>query len=333
MAVSDANTNTLLDIARRKDPDGKIAKIIELMEQDNEILKDIPYRECNDGTNYRTTVRTGLPSAVWRMYNRGVPKSKSTTAQIVDHAAKLEARSEIDVDLVKLNTGNEREFRFTEDAAFLSAMNIQMAETVFYGDKNTPEAFVGFAPRYSKISTDKTKSGYNIIDAGGTGSGNTSIWLVGWGERTVHGIYPKGGKVGFSMTDKGIEKVEDAEGKPFYAYVTQFEWYNGLCLRDWRYVVRIANIDVSNLAAGGGSAADLNTLIIKALHRIPINKIGVRMGLYCNKDVFTALDLQTLNKNQAMVGYRQVQGEEVLSFRNVPIRQCDALKNDEAQVL
>lgn len=330
MAISDPNTNTLLDIQRRKDPDGKIAKVIEVLTEDNEILKDMPFRECNDGTNYRTTVRTGLPTAVWRMYNRGVPKSKSTTAQIVDHTALLEARSEIDAELVQLNTGNEREFRYTEDIAFLSAMNSQMATTVFYGDKNDTGAFVGFAPRYSKISTDKTKSGYNIIDAGGEGANNTSIYLVFWGERTVHGIYPKGGKAGFEMIDKGIEKVTDDEGKPFYAYVTQFKWLNGLCLRDWRYVVRIANIDVTKFETA--DAADLNTLIIKAMHRIPNNRIGTRPALYCNKDVFTALDLQTLNKNQAMVGYREVQGEPVLSFRNIPIRQCDALVSTEARV-
>jgi len=337
MAVSDPNTNTLLDIARRKDPDGKIAKVIEVLSEDNEILKDMPYRECNDGTNYRTTIRTGLPTAVWRMYNRGVPKSKSTTAQIVDHTALLEARSEIDAELVQLNTGNEREFRYTEDIAFLSAMNSQMATTVFYGDKNDTGAFVGFAPRYAKKSADKTKSGFNIIDAGGEGTDNTSIYLVYWGERTVHGIYPKGGKAGFEMIDKGIEKVTDDEGKPFYAYVTQFKWLNGLCLRDWRYVVRIANIDVSNLAnavnAGSNPAADLNKLIIQALHKIPTNTIGTRPALYCNKDVFTALDLQTLDKNQAMVGYRDVQGAPVLTFRGIPIRQCDAIVSNEARVL
>ena len=319
---------TLYDIARRKDPNGDIAKIVELMQQENEILKDIPYLECNDGTNHKTTTRTGLPEVFWRRYNMGVPKSKSTTTQIVDHAAKMEARSEVDKDLVDINVGNEKEYRFSEDAAFLSAMNNKMAETVFYGDKNTPEAFVGFAPRYAKISTDKTKSGYNIISGGGAGSDNTSIFVVGWGPNTVHGIIPKGTTAGFKTTDKGVQTVYDSNGNPFDAYVTKFEWFNGLCVRDWRYVVRIANIDVSNLASGS-SAADLNDLLLTAVHRFPANRMNVRFGIYCTEEVLTALDRQTLNKNQAMVGYRQVQGEEVLAFRNIPIRRCDAIKLDE----
>ena len=329
MSQSQGPFSTLLDIARRQDPDGKIAQIVELMEQENEILKDIPYVVCNDGTNHKTTTRTGLPEAYWRRYNMGVPKSKSVTAQIVDHTAKLEARSEVDKDLVEINA-DPSSFRFSEDSAFLSAMNNKMAYTTFYGDKNTPEAFVGFTPRYAKISADKNKSGYNILDAGGTGSDNTSIWLVGWGERTVHGIVPRNTTAGFKTTDKGIQTAYDDNHNPFDAYVTVFEWFNGLCVRDWRYVVRIANIDVSDLA--GGSAADLNKLLIQAVHRIPTNRIGVRLGIYCNKDILTYLDLQTLGKNQAMVGYRQVQGEEVLAFRQIPIRQCDAIANDEARV-
>lgn len=331
MSRSQGPTNTLLDIARRKDPDGKIAQIIELMQEENEILKDIPYITCNDGTNHKTTVRTGLPEAYWRKYNMGVPKSKSTTTQIVDHTAKLEARSEVDKDLVEINTDSPQAFRFSEDAAFLSAMNSKMASTVFYGDKNTPEAFVGFAPRYSKISTDKSKSGYNIINAGGAGSDNTSIWVVGWGERTVHGIIPRNTTAGFNTTDLGVETVYDDNHNPFRAYVTLFEWFNGLCVRDWRYVVRIANIDVSNLAANS-SAADLNDLLLQAIHRFPANRMGVRFGIYCTEEVLTALDRQTLGKNQAMVGWRQVQGEEVLAFRNIPIRRCDAIKLDEAVI-
>ena len=321
--------NTLLDISKRTDPDGKVCKIVELLEQDNEILKDMHYAECNDGTSHKTTVRTGLPTAFWRLYNRGVPKSKSGTTNFTDYTGMMEARSEVDKDLVDINT-NPAEFRFSEDCAFLSAMNNQMAETIFYGDANTPEAFVGLTPRFNKLSTDRKNSGSHIIDAGGTGDDLTSIWVIGWGERTVHGLYPRGSKAGFSQEDKGVQTVYDADGNPFDAYVSKYTWKNGLSVRDWRYVVRIANLSLA--ALDGESAPDLINLLIKAIHMIPRNRIGVRICIYCREEVFTALDLQTLKKTNAALRYSELQGEEVLAFRKHPIRQCDAIKSGETRV-
>ena len=42
------------------------------------------WMQCNDGAGHKTTVRTGLPTATWRLLNYGVVKSKSTTAQVRD---------------------------------------------------------------------------------------------------------------------------------------------------------------------------------------------------------------------------------------------------------
>lgn len=320
---------TLHDVAKRTDPGGKVPEIIELMEQENEILKDMPYVECNDGTSHKTTTRNGLPTAFWRLFNRGVPKSKSSTTSFTDHTGMMEARSEVDKDLVDINT-NPTAFRFSEDQAFLSAMNNQMAETVFYGDANTPEAFVGLTPRFNKLSKDKTNSGSHVIDAGGTGTDLTSIWIVGFGERTIHGLYPKGTKAGFHPEDKGVQTVYDEDGNPFDAYVGKYTWKNGLSVRDWRYAVRIANVSLSALE--GATPPNLTKLLIKAIHMIPKRRMGVRIGIYCREEVFTALDLQAQEKITAAIRYVDFQGEEVLAFRKHPIRQCDALKADEAQV-
>ncbi len=61
------------------------------------------------------------------------------------------------------------------------------------------------------------------------------------------------------------------------------KWDNGLALRDWRYVVRIANIDVSNLSEPS-SAANIAKLMVKALHRIPNRGMG-RPVFYMNRTV------------------------------------------------
>ncbi|MBX3503333.1 MAG: hypothetical protein KF889_28145 [Alphaproteobacteria bacterium] len=318
---------TLADHAKRQDPNGKVAKIVEMLGQTNEILTDMLWLEGNLATGHKTTIRTGLPSATWRLLNYGVPKGKSTTAQITDTCGMLETYSEIDCALANLN-GNTAEFRLSEDRAFLEGMNQQMATTLFYGNQSTnPERIMGLSSRYNQLSAD---NGVNVIDAGGEGSDNTSIWLVVWGDQTCHGIFPKGSKAGLSHTDKGQQTVLDADGNQFEAYRTHFKWDSGLSLRDWRYVVRIANIDVSDLA--GSSPADLISLLIRATHKLPNTRMG-RPAIYCNRAVATWLDIQALDKANVNLRYAEVFGEEVLTFRKIPVRICDALINNESRVV
>jgi hypothetical protein len=129
----------------------------------------------------------------WKLLNQGVQPSKSTTAQIDEAVGIMEAWSEVDRDLAELN-GNTSEFRLSEAQAFIEAMNQEMASTLMYGNSSiSPEEFTGLAPRYSSLSA---ANGDNIINAAGSQSDNSSIWLICWGAQTVHGIFPKGSKAG-----------------------------------------------------------------------------------------------------------------------------------------
>lgn len=328
MAVKSTTALTLADWGKRVDPNGKIDKITELLSQSNPILQDMPFVEGNLPTGHRTTVRSGLPSATWRLLNYGVQPSKSTTVQITDSVGMLESYAEVDKALADLN-GNTAEFRLSEDRAFIEAMNQQMATTLFYGDTSVnPQQFMGLSSRYSSKSAG---NGQNIIDAGGTGTDNTSVWLVVWGENTVHGIFPKGQKAGLNMEDKGQQTLRDANNNPFEGYRTHYKWDNGLSLRDWRYVVRIANIDVSDLSVAG-SAANIVSLMVKALHRIPNRGMG-KPVFYMNRTVGQALDLQSLDKASLALSVKETEGEFWTTFRGIPIRETDAILETEARVV
>lgn len=328
MAVKGLTALTLADWGKRIDPDGKVAKITELLSQTNPILDDMPFMESNSPTGHRTTIRTGLPDAYWRMINSGVPKGKSTTVQITDTMGMLETYAEIDKSLADLN-GNTAEFRLSEDRAFLEGMNQRMAQTLFYGDTAVnPQQFMGLSSRYSLLSAG---NGQNIIDAGGTGTDNTSIWLVVWGENTVHGIFPKGQKAGLQMENKGQQTLLDNAGNPYEGYRTHYKWDAGLTLRDWRYVVRIANIDVSNLS-DPQTAANIAKLMVRALHRIPNRGMG-KPVFYMNRTVAQALDTQAMDKSSLAISVKETEGEWWTSFRGVPIRETDALLETEARVV
>ncbi len=333
MATINDSVLTLSDWAKRQDPNSKVATVIELLSQNNEILTDMPFMEGNLPTGHRTTVRSGLPAVAWRLLNNGTQPTKSSTIQIDEAIGMLEAWSEVDKDLAELN-GDVGKFRLSEAMAFIEAMNQEMASTLFYGNSGvSPEEFTGFAVRYSLLSAN---NGKNIIDAGGTGSDNSSVWLVNWGANTVFGIFPKGSKVGLLHEDFGLETVETTAGiggTRMRAYRERWQWKNGIALRDWRYVARIANIDISNLVAKS-SAADLIEEMIKAIHVIPNLRSGTPV-FYMNRTVFQMLDIQ--RRDDVISGgglvYKDVDGHAIPTFRGIPVRVVDALTETEARVV
>jgi hypothetical protein len=348
MATLGGTALTFLDWAKRVDDDGKVAAIMNLLSQTNEILDDALVVEGNLPTGHKTTVRTGLPSATWRLLNYGVVKAKSTTAQIIDSCGMLETYSEVDKDLADLN-GNTAEFRLSEDMAFLEGMNQQMGQALFYGNTAVnPERFMGLAPRYNTVASANAATYANVIDGGGTGSVNTSLWVVCWGPNTVHGFFPKGKISGLQHRDLGEWPLADVNGNLYQGYRTHYKWDMGLSVRDWRYAVRVCNIDVTNLIANSGSQANLINALIRAIHRFPTTPSGIgteqksdapqtlssgRMAIYCNRTVRTWLDIQALSKTNVWLGLSEWHGKPITTFRGIPIRTCDQLIGTEARIV
>lgn len=338
MAVLDATRLTLADWAKRIDAEGNIPTVAELLSQTNEILTDAVFIEGNLPTGHRTVIRTGLPLVYWRAINQGIPNSKSTTAQVDESCGMLEARSEVDVKLASLN-GNTEAFRASEDLAFLEAMNQAQATMMFYGNPSAdPRHYLGLAPRYSSLSAG---NGQNILSAGGAGPDRTSIYLCFWGESTVHAVFPKGSKAGLDHTNLGEQTVYNADGTRMQALASLYRWDNGLVVRDWRYVVRIANIDLSDLIAGTGTqastaATNIINLMSRALDRIPSPGMG-RPCFYMNRSVYSGLRLAALNRSQNVLAIEKGLSQfgtpmSWTSFMGVPLRKSDSILDTEAAV-
>lgn len=114
-------------------------------------------------------------------------------------------------------------------------------------------------------------------------------------------------------------------------YKEKFNWNMGIALKDWRYAVRICNIDISDLATG--SAADITGLMIRAIHRIPNLNMG-KPVFYMNRTVFQYLDLQRRTAVTAggQLDYSVVDGKAMYMFRGIPVKIVDALLETEATV-
>lgn len=329
MATLASNNPTLLDLAKRTDPDGSIAQIAEMLNEHNEVLQDMTVVEGNLPTGHRTTIRTGLPEPTYRKLYGGVQPTKSTTVQVTDSCGMLEAYAEVDKALADLN-GNTEAFRLSEDRAHIEGMNIKQATTLFYGNEGTqPEAFTGLAPRFNSLSAENAD---NIINAQGAGADNTSIWLCVWGPNSLHGIIPKGSATGLQMTDKGQVTVEnvDGNGGRMEAYRTHYRWDLGLTVKDWRYVARICNIDVSDLDTLANTK-NLITWMIQASERIPAFSMG-RACWYVNRTIREKLRLGIQEKIANNLTWETVEGKRVMVFDDIPVRRTDALLNTEAVV-
>lgn len=332
MTTLTATNPTMLDWKQSLDPNGQVATVIEMLHETNEVLADITFMEGNLPTGHRTVIRTGLPTPTWRKLYGGVQPNKSQRAQITDTCGMMEAYNEVDKALVDLaSDGNA--FRLSEAAAEIEGMSQELAMTLFYGDEtSTPEKFTGFSPRFNSSTAANAD---NVIKGGSSDTDNASIWLIGWGPNTCHGIVPKGSQMGIQVNDKGQVTVENADGANgrMEAYRMHFRLDCGLCVRDWRYVVRICNIERSALTADASSGANLPDLMFEAMERLPSLSGNIRPVFYMDRSLRTKFrqQLAALTK-QSTLSYENVGGHKAMMFNEIPIRRVDALAADEALV-
>lgn len=329
MATLSILNPTLLDLAKQTDPDGKIAPIVEILNMTNEVLDDMSWQQGNLLTGNRTTIRSGLPTPTWRKLYGGVQPSKARAVQVTDSCGMLEAYAEVDKALADLN-GNSAAFRLNEDRAHIEGINQELAAKIFYGNEAlAPETMTGLATRFNSLSAENAD---NIVNAAGVGSDNTSIWLCVWGPNTGFGIVPKGSKAGLQVSDKGQVTVENVDGAGGRAemYRTHYRMDAGLTIRDWRYFVRVANIDLSDLNTLANTK-NLVTWMIQAAERIPSFGMG-RAVFYVNRTIREKLRLGILEKIASQLTYETVAGKRVMSFDGIPVKRCDSLLNTEAVV-
>jgi len=330
---------TLADFMQALGPNDSVAMIGEVLNQTNRLLDDMTWREGNLLTGHRFSIRTGLPTPTWRKLYQGVQPTKGSRAQVQASTGYLEDYAEIDKALADLN-GNAPAFRLQEDAGHIEGISQKLMQYVLYGDEEIePEAITGYMPHYDSLSAG---TGEQILDAGGTGSDNASILLIGWGTDKTYGIFPKGSKAGLQSKDLGevTASALTADGSAtgmYQAYRSHYRWDCGLIVQDYRYVVRIANIDRSLLGPDptvtGYTGAHLPNILFEALEMLP-SLDNCNPVFYMDRTILTKLAQQLPNavKNSTLTT-EVVGGKRVSSFQSVPIKRVDKLYVDEARVV
>lgn len=317
------------EIAKRSDPSGGLVEIFESMNEINPILQFIPAMQCNRRFSHQISRRTSVPSGTWRKAYKGVAAKASTTQIVNTPCALLEARSEVDEDLVDTSddpAGTRRQ----EDMAFVEGLSQQVMEAIISGTtEGSPEEINGLQQYLDDLSQ------LTVFDGGN--SGGTSIYVVDFSPKTTFMIYPSGaagrGPLGLNINTNptggnGKEKVFDGDDNPYYAYVTQFKWWVGLVVRDEIAIGRIANI---NPTVGGSNTFAENDLI----ELLNYGRFNPRTTyILTSKEVKAQMQIKA--KDKANVNFTTVNalsGEEVTMFGGyAPVMRCDAIGTSESAV-
>lgn len=340
---------TLIDVAAREGPDGKPIFLAEMLSQNNEILDDLPFVEANEKTGHEFAFRDSIPAGSWRSYNMGVGYSKTTAGKDRIGIGTLAAYSQVDRDLAE-DSGDVAGFRESEDVGFMEGLSQTWTSTLIYGNTVANAAqFMGLAPFYNSLSTSTARNAANVIDGGGTGSSNTSIWLIGWSEGTIYCVYPRQGQAGLLHEDKGdTVPGYDSLGNRFEAYTSYYRWRGGLVPQDWRNAVRIANLDTTAAGLAGPAAPDIFNMMAQAMYLPPAlgkrqsgisttdaprdRSVGVRAVFYADRTARHWMDVQSRRGANVMLNSMDYAGNPVETYRGIPVRNVDQILDTEARV-
>lgn len=343
---------TLVDRASRIDGAGRQMRVAEMMSQHNDLWGYVPMMESSEIDGHLFAFRSSIPTGFWRQYNQGVPYAKSTTGKAKVGLGALEGYSQVDKKLAN-HTGDPERFCKSEDAAFIEGMGQTMVQTWFYGNVTTnPAQFGGLSMFYNTVNTANAANAVNLLDGGGVASNNTSMWLLGFGERSIFGLYPRGSKAGLQIIDHGTTRAAyDALGNPFEAYTMYFSHDMGLCPMDWRYGVRYCNLDVTASGAGlaGPNAPDLfanmATMIMMVPHATAQSSAitntdayddpapAVRYALMMDRTLRHWLEIQAMRNRNVLLGLNDYAGKPITTWRGIDIAICDQLLNTESRVV
>lgn len=325
-------------IDQMKKGENGMYEIVEALHQLSPFMRDANVMTCNSGTKHKHAIRTGLPSVSWGALYQGTPQSKSLMTEVEDTTGFVEGLSAVDTRLLKLYGDKARMMRMSEGRSFLEAIAQEVESSIWYSDvRVNGKKFHGLAPRYNTLANPC------VVGGGGVGSDNTSIWMVTHGDGQTSIITPEGVPAGVTQEDKGEQRVVDAAGNPYYVLEEKFEQHLGIAVKDWRYTGRIANIDVSDALAG---TVDVYRLLTSLFYKLQGRRhykfdsdgkpMQGRTVLYMNRTMLEVLDNLAINRGASDRFIRlrpmEIQGEEVMSWRGIPIRETDAILNTEAAI-
>ena len=245
----------------------------------------------------------------------------------------LEAVSEVDKKYIDMED-DQALARLEEAESFIEAMGQEFAASVWYGDTGfEPKGIMGLSKRYGSLTGPANKY---IIDCSGTGNNNASIWLVIHSTKDFFGVVPKNSKIGLQHKASGvIDLIDPDNGGTYEGYRDRFQWDVGVCLRDYRQVVRACNIDVTKLPTFG-TASDQSAHLLDIVNTMTNRVQNLNSGravIYMNRTIKEYWEKQLLMAHYIEKSMDQATGTISTSYKSIPIHVDDSLLETEERVI
>ena len=266
---------TLIDVAKRNGNDAAVG-LIESMAQSNALMQNMPFKSIT-GNNYKVKKRTGLPTAVTRMYNEGIAPTKSLITDYIYSTYLYNDRSTVDVDLADNSPEGALALRQEEDLAHLAAISNLYSGHIFYGDNSSDQT------EPDGIATILSSTAFSTVRAqtGASGS-STSIYFVSFRDavtqqglmRGVSGVVTAGKEL--AAEDMGKQYFPDSGGTNHLQwYTTEFKAQYGFAVYDVRSIGRYMGLTPSIAPTTANIDAIITQMLPFQCDMILVNKTGL----------------------------------------------------------
>lgn len=314
--------HTLVELAKRTDPKGNSAELINILAEKNPMLEEAHWEEANDLNSHEFTQIITEPSAGWGRINKDIPFSAGRTKQVVEPMGTLVDAFKID-DRLLAKAPNASDYLAKEAKIHLEALGKRAHAALLYGNRGAdPDGITGFMTRYNSLSdTD------SIINAGGSGADVASILVVKWGRDGAYLAYPR--EFGRFIREEGPKQqwLTEAGGAAggYYAEIMTWSMSLGLCIAKPKNVQRICNIETS----GSSNIFDPDDLVT-ALDRLDSTDGAV---IYVPRAIYTQMNINLMNKSNTAYTREEEWGRPVLKFFGVPVKVCDQMLTTETALV
>lgn len=334
-----ANKYTIQHAMTASTNDGSLIEIADTLSQTNKLMEVLPFHPTNEtlkNVSGRIT-SFGTPEAV--VANEGAASIINELEQVIDVPIKYHNIITPDPEAL-LAINNVGEWRADRVKEYGMSYAEAIADQVVSGDSitNPGKSIDGLAKRLGSLpasATDVTDRYHTVRSAGGAGSDNSSIYVVGLGKMGVHGLYSKNGAAGFqySLGNEQYINVGTAAA-PRYIKTRPLDvsWRIGLKATNHRAMGRLANIDMSDLTDDASAGANLVNELTHMINSTRVQSMGLRPALLANETVISYFETQRINYGGNAITLTNDLGMSLTAFKGIPFLQMDSIGGEEAVV-
>lgn len=309
---------TLMDIAQSTGTDG-ISSLIE------EVIKFTPEISMGaartiKGTQYKATVRVGLPGVSFRQANLGGTLAKAKYENRLYDCYITDTPWTCDKAIADAHEDGAAAYIAAEAKGIMLAQMILLGKQFYYGSSKAPgDISVQFSDPLGFPGLLQMYDAANMtINAGGTTANiNSSVWAFSWGDEGVQWLYGQGANP-LALTDVKEIVLPDANGNPLTQYHQQLLSWVGLKLGSLKRAACIKNLNSVDSGAG------LTDKLLRQLTQI--FPVGYRPDCI----MVTRPAMTQLINSRTATNPTGTPPEFPTTFDGIPLIQTDSIQNTEA---